>query len=150
MQQAQSTRTGIRTLPEVRDSLRAREIRLASFDSVILSGASAAAAAADLAATLEEMADAAPIKVASMQLRADSAAPGSLTTVAVRVTGTTDVAGLSAFLRAVEGGEAPLRVRELAVTQPDPAAPPNRVESLRIDALVEGLAQVIGKPVRRP
>ncbi|MEP6493402.1 MAG: GspMb/PilO family protein [bacterium] len=140
--QASAARTGVRLLPALRDSLRDREMRLAALDSVLLTGPSPSAAASDLASTLGDMADDAPLKISAMQLRADSAGPGSLTPVAVRVTGVTDIAGLAGFLRAIEGGEVPLLVRELAVSQPEPAAPSGRVESLRVDILVEGIARI--------
>jgi hypothetical protein len=149
-QQTTTSRTNARLLPARRDSLRAREARLAAIDSVMLSGPSASSAAADLAASLEEICDSSRFKVTAMQLRADSAATGSLVAVAVRVTGTTDVLGLAAFLHAVEGGDAPLIVREMAVTQPEPAAPAGKVESLRVDILVEAIARVIGPQSAKP
>src|SRR6185295_108730 len=91
-QQATSARKSVHALPELRDSLRVRSARLAALDAVMLSGVSSSAAAASLAAALGDIADAAPIKVAAMQLRADSAAPGTIAQVGVRVTGVTDVA----------------------------------------------------------
>ncbi|HEX3865445.1 MAG TPA: GspMb/PilO family protein [Gemmatimonadaceae bacterium] len=139
-----------RAVGTIRDSVRARSARLARYDSSMLSAGSASAASAALASSLADLADAAPIKVSSMQLRADSAAPGSIAPVAVRVTGTTDVKGLGEFLRAVEGGEVPLMVRELAVTQPEPNAPDNKIESLRVDILVEGLARITAATSARP
>jgi Type II secretion system (T2SS), protein M subtype b len=146
--QASSARAGVRALPLLRDSLRARQLRLSAIDSVLLSGASASAAAADLAATLDDMATESRLKITAMQLRADSAGPGALTTVAVRVNGATDVAGLAAFLRSVESGETPLVVRGVAVTQTEPMAQESRVEALRVDILVEGVARVT--PAKRP
>jgi hypothetical protein len=143
-QQAAAARIGVRMLPALRDSLRDRQIRLAALDSVLLSGSSASAAVAELASMLENMADAASVKVTAMQLRADSAASGLLAQVAVRVNGVADVAGLAAFLRAIEGSETPLIVRELAVTQSEPAAPDGKVEALRVDVLVEGIARITG------
>lgn len=150
-QQARATRTRVRMLPAMRDSLRGRQARLASLDSVLLVGASASAAAAALASMLEDLADAASVRVTAMQLRADSAASGSLTQVAVRVSGVTDVTGLASLLRTIEGGATPLLVRELAVTQPEPAAPNGKVEALRVDILVEGLARITSDRLgRRP
>lgn len=140
---ASSARASVRMLGVLRDSLRARSQALAVLDSAMLSGASAAAAAADLASTIDELATASRIKVASMQLRADSAAAGALTTVAVRVSGTTDVAGLAAFLRAVETNDTPLVVRELTVSQSEPAAPQSKPEALHVDVVVEGLARIL-------
>jgi hypothetical protein len=148
--QARAARAEVKWLPSRRDTLRARKARLAEFDSVMLSGVSSSAAAAQLASTLGDIADEAPLKVSAMQLRADSAQAGTIAPVAVRVTGTTDVAGLAGFLRAVETGTTPLLVREIAVTQPDPLAPDNKIENLRVDILVEGLARIlVARPERR-
>ncbi|HTE45998.1 MAG TPA: hypothetical protein VK636_12180, partial [Gemmatimonadaceae bacterium] len=72
-QQMEAARLGVRLLPALRDSLRARGIRLAALDSVLLSGISPSAAASELASTLGDMADEAPFKISAMQLRADSA-----------------------------------------------------------------------------
>ena len=140
--QASSARVKLQLLPVLRDSLAAREARMAVVDSSLLSGATASAAAAELARVLDELALDSKVKVNAMQLRGDSAAVGALSHVAVRVTGVADVVGLAAFLRAVEGDETPLVVRELAVTQPEPAAAENKVESLRIDVLVESVARI--------
>jgi type II secretion system (T2SS) protein M len=148
--QARAARAEVKWLPSRRDTLRSRKARLAEFDSVMLSGVSSSAAAAQLASALGDIADEAPLKVSAMQLRADSAHAGTIASVAVRVTGTTDVAGLAGFLRAVEAGRTPLLVREIAVTQPDPLAPDNKIENLRVDILVEGLARIlVARPERR-
>jgi hypothetical protein len=130
-------------LPAMRDSLRVRRERLAAIDSVVLNGSSTSAVVADLASSLDEIATDARLKVASMQLRADSAAPGSIARIAVRVSGTTDVTGLAAFLRAVETGDTPLVVRELSVSQSEPAAPESKAEALRVDVLVEAIARIL-------
>lgn len=137
-----SARANARMLSVLKDSLHARRDRLAAIDSAMLTGTSSAAAVATLASSLDEMAMRARVRVTAMQLRADSATAGSIARVAVRVTGTTDVAGLAAFLRAVEGSDAPLAVRELTVSQPEPAAPDSQPEALRIEVLVEGIARV--------
>jgi hypothetical protein len=149
--QARASRADESILPSQRDTLRARKARLAALDSAMLSGVSSSAAAAQLAATLGDIADEAPLKVSAMQLRADSAQVGTIAPVAVRVTGVTDVTGLAEFLKAVETGAMPLLVRELAVTQPDPMAPDTKIETLRVDILVEGLARILAtKPeIRR-
>ena len=147
-------RASARALPARRDSLQVGNARLSGFHSVMLSAPSAAAAAAELVSLLDDVADAAGLKVNAMQLRADSAGAGSLARVAVRVSGTADVAGLAAFLRAIEAGRAPLLVRELVVTQPDPLSAADAVEALGIDVLVETLAFIAGPttmgPGRRP
>jgi len=144
---ASSARANVRMLRTMRDSLSARKQRLAATDSAMLSGTSAAAAAADLASTLDEIATSSRVKIVSMQLRADSAAAGALTKVAVRVSGTTDVTGLAAFLRSVEANDSPLAVRELTVSQSDPAAPPGKPEALHVDVVVEALARILAARV---
>jgi hypothetical protein len=143
---ASSARASVKVLTVLRDSLRARHERLAAIDSTMLRGTSAAAAAADLASSLDDLATSSRLKVTAMQLRADSAAAGALTRVAVRVTATTDAVGLAAFLRAVEGNDMPLVVRELAVSQPEPAAPESKPEALRVDVLVESIARILAAP----
>jgi hypothetical protein len=143
MARASAARANVRMLSALRDSLRSRKAQLAAIDSTLLSGTSSAAAVADLAASLDEMATHARLKVTAMQLRADSALVGSIVRVAVRVTATSDVAGLAAFLRATEAGDTALAVRELFVSQPEPAAPDAKPEALRIDVLVEAIARIV-------
>ena len=135
-------RDGVRRLPSLRDSVRVRSARVAAIDSIMLSGITASAAAADLASSLEAMAEEAAVKVSAMQLHADSAVAGTLAHVGVRVTATADVYGLFALLRAIEGGQVLLVVRESGVTQPEPAAPSSQPESLRLELLVVGLARI--------
>lgn len=137
-------RAGARSMTMLRDSLRARQARLAAMDSAILTGPTPSAAAAQLASLLEDLADEAQVKVSAMQLHADSAATGALVQVGVRMTAVADVYGLLALLRAIEGGNPLLAVRELAVTQPEPAAPSSKPESLRLDVAVVALAKVQG------
>ncbi|MDB4878328.1 MAG: hypothetical protein JWM41_4774 [Gemmatimonadetes bacterium] len=137
-----TARRSARALPALRDSLRARRSRITLLDSTLISAASSSAAAAALASVVEDLADDAPIRVSALQLRADSVTRAGLATVTVRVTGVADVIGLAAFLRAVDGGEHHTSVRELAISQPDPAAPDSKPEMLRIDALIETVALI--------
>jgi hypothetical protein len=135
-------RAGRRALPTLRDSAREQQARIAAIDSAIVTAPTSSAAAALLASALEEMADEARVKVGAMQLVADSAAAGAVVQVGVRLTGVADVYGLLELLKAVEGGEALLAVRELAVSQSDPAAPSTKPEALRIDMMVVGMARI--------
>ena len=130
-------------LPALRDSLRSRRRELAAVDSTMFMETSSSAIVADLAAALDDIAASARFRVTAMQLRADSVAAGALARVAVRVTGTTDVAGLADFVRVVEGGSMPLVVREVTVSQPEPAAPDARAEVLRVEVLVETIARIV-------
>jgi len=142
-------RDGSRELPEIRDSLRARGTRMAALDSVLLRGASPASIAAELASVIEELAGANAIKVTAIQLRSDSVAIAGLASVAVRLSGITDVVGLLAFLRAVEGDATPLVVRELTILQPEPMAPESKPENLRIDVTVATIGEVRDTRVSR-
>ena len=135
-----TARNGRRMLPILRETLSARRARLAALDSGLLSGQSPSAAVADLTAALEQFMTDARIKVSALQISTDSASPVGVVHVRVRIAGTGDVIGLAAFLRAVEGGDTPLVVRELVVAQPDPAGADSRPEALRIEALIEGIA----------
>jgi hypothetical protein len=135
-----AARDGRRALPALRESLNVRHARLAALDSTLLSGQSSSAAAADLTALIEQIAADARVKVNALQIFADSALSGSVAHVRVRMTGVADVTGLATFLRAVEGGDTPLVVRELVVTQPDAMAPSSKPETLRIEVVIEGIA----------
>lgn len=133
---------GVRVLPAIRDSVRARQLRVSRLDSSGLSGESPAAIAAALSSNLEETADDNSLKVTTLQLQADSGTTLGLARVQVRLTGVTDVAGLAGFLRDVESGPALLVVRDLSVSQPEPAASDSKPEALRIDVLVAGLGVI--------
>ena len=133
-------RDGDQQLPVLRDTLRAWQNRLAGLDSDMLRGGSPPAAAAELASLLEAMADESRVKISTLQLRADSVSAAPISHVAVRISGIGDVSGLAGLLRAIEGGDTQLVVRELVVSQPEPAAPDTKPENLRIDLLVEGVS----------
>lgn len=135
-------RAGERLLPAMRDALRAQVVRMEALDSAILSGPTPSAAAARLASEVETLADESSVKIGAIQLQADSAEVGGLVHVGVRVTAVADVFGLLAFMRAIEGGEGLLVVRELVVVQPEPAAPASKPEALRVELAVIALARV--------
>ncbi len=98
-------------------------------------------AAAGLIRLLGEEADAAGVRITSNAVRADTMFEEAYAIIAARVIATTDVRGLAEWLHQLERGPMLLRVRELTVTQPDPAADDRMPESLNISALVEGLAR---------
>lgn len=138
---------GPRELGAARDSLAARRRRLAAIDSALPAAETASEAVARLASTLGDLADSCSVRVSAIQLRPDSATSSGITEVSARLNGVADVAGLASFLRAMAASENPLVVRELSVTAPEPSAPPSRVEALRFDVLVAGIAR-IGAPRR--
>lgn len=137
-----TARDGRRALPVLRESLRVRRARLATIDSSLLSNLSPSAAAADLTVAVEQFAADAGVKVTALQISSDSVPPGAVAHVRVRITAVADVIGLAVFLRAVEGAETPLVVRELIVGQPDPAGSDSKPETLRVEALIEGIAVI--------
>lgn len=131
-----------RTTPALRDSLRAKAARLAALDSSLLHAPSSYAAAAQLASVLDDIADESTVKVSAMQLRADSVRGNGVVHVFVRLSGVTDVIGLGDLMRAIDDGQTMLRLAELTITQAEPGAAPSQPEALRIDVVVEALAQI--------
>jgi hypothetical protein len=124
---------------------------LTQIDSVLLTGPTPAAIAADLASNLKDLADDTSVRVTGLQLRADSVAVAGLVRAEVRITGITDVTGLGEFLQEVEGGATPLVVRDLSVSQPDPVGGGTKAETLRVDMLVVGIGSIkTAKPDTRP
>lgn len=140
---------GATQLPHMHDSVRARRTRLDSLATRLFESNTVQEATAALAVHVSEYAAAAEVKVITLQLRADSAfAPDGFARIAVRLNGTSDVAGLAGLLASVEGDTILLAVRELTVSQPEPAAPDTKAEALRFELLVEGLA--LHSKVRAP
>lgn len=140
--------TDPRELQAARDTLAARAARLAATDSAIPRTVSASTAVAQLASTLEDLADSCSVRVVSIQLRPDSVSSAGFTEVSARVNGTADVTGLAALLRAIAESNSPLAVRELTVTAQEPTAPSSKAEALRFDVLVAGLSRTVAQ-VRR-
>jgi hypothetical protein len=133
---------GARSTAALVDSLRSRHLRLMSLDSGVVSAATVAEGGAALSSMIADIAENANVRVASLQIRGDTVAHTGFARVAVRLVGSSDVTGLAALMHDVEGGETLIAVRELSVAQSDPAAPPSRAESLRIELLAETLVRV--------
>jgi hypothetical protein len=130
----------------LRDTLRARRDRLALLDSGLVKGDTPSAAAATLASVISETAEEAGVKLGSVQVRPDSARAGTaVTLVAVRADAVGDIRGLTLLLAEIEAGVPLLRVRELSVSQPAPAAPDTQAEALRVELLIEGLARTTAR-----
>jgi hypothetical protein len=123
-----------------RDSLAARKRRLVALLALLAGGETPQMAGAGLASSVASAAEAAGVRVGTVQVRPDSAGRNVFTRVAVRADVTGDVRGVAAFLGALEQDATLLAVRELVVSQPEPAAPADRAEALRVELLVEGLA----------
>jgi hypothetical protein len=142
----------IAALPKLRDSLRARSARLNAIVPSLVAGDGPAASAAMLASLITDAANDAGTKLGALQPRVDSeprplgagrggvAAPRAFTRVSVHGDVTADVLGLTQFLAELEHGPVLLVVRELGITQPEPAAPSDRMETLHAEFAVVGLA----------
>ncbi len=132
---------GVRQLPPTRDSVAARRARLDSLAGRLFEAKTVQEAAAALAVYVSDAATGTEVKVNTLQLRADSAfAADGFARIAVRLNGTSDVSGLAGLLVTVEGDSLLLAVREMTVTQPEPAAPDSKPETLHFELLIEGLA----------
>lgn len=139
---AEAARAGaqIRAFPAAVDSLEARRERLEALAPALLDGESPAAAGATLASILSGAAAQASVRLGAVQVRPDSAGSRTFVRVSVRGDATGDMGGITRMLRALEEGPELLAVRELSITQPEPGAPPDRPEALRVEFAVEGLA----------
>jgi hypothetical protein len=119
---------------------RARD-QAAAADSVLLHGATPAAAAATLALLLSDRADSTGLGITSESVRADTGFIHGFARARVRLSATADVRGLTHFLASVEGSPRLLAVRDMTVSQSDPSAGDDRPESLRIEMVVEALVR---------
>lgn len=110
-------------------------------ERVLLPGATPAEAAASLAMLIDRYAEDARVRVSSTTAQADTLFMTAHPIISVRVFATTDVQGLVDLLPRIEGSEFLLGVRELTLTQPEPAAGDDVPGSLRIELVVEALAR---------
>jgi len=125
------------------DTVEARQRRLGELAPALLDGTTPAASGASLSAILSGAAARAGVRLNSVQLIPDSVAAGStFLRVALRADATGDVAGVARMLSLLEGGPELLAIRELSITQPDPAGP--GPEQLHAELTVEGLALAAG------
>lgn len=126
----------------VAESLAARTARLTATAPGLITGDSPAAAAATLAGLVSGAAAVAGVRLTAVQVLADTVGSRELPVVRVRAEAVGDVTGLGKMLAALEGGPTLLRVRALALSQAEPAAPPEQVEALRVRLVVEGLSLI--------
>lgn len=136
---AHSDIDGHRSVVALRASLRGR---LDSLSGAYLHATSAAEAGAALATLVSDLGDDCGIHVTSASVRPDSIKKTAFTRIAVRISATGDVEGLSDYLRSIESADHLLAVRELSVSQTEPSAPDSRAEALRFEVLVEGLVRI--------
>ena len=127
----------------IADSLRARGARFVALAPELLPGHGLPAATAALSTVVSSAATASGLTLGTIQLLppADTGRQRVFARVRVHADVTGDITELMTFVSALEGGPTRLTVSELTITQPEPAAAPNRAEALHADFTVEGLAQ---------
>ena len=133
-------RAAVAALPELRDSLVARNGRYVALAPIIVSGDTPGTAAASLASLVSGTVAAAGLQMGAIQARVDTTRSAMFGRPTVRGDARGDVRGLVRFLEDIEQHPTLMSVRQLSVSQPEPGAPPDRPEALRIEFVIEGLA----------
>jgi hypothetical protein len=123
----------------LQDSLSPRRKRFIALAPMLLRGHTTAMGGASLAALISTASTASSTRLGPVRVEPDTAARGVFTRVRVRAELTGDVRGVAAFLQEIERGVPLLAVRELQISQLEPAAAPDRAEALRAAMTVEGL-----------
>ncbi len=143
----------VERLPGLRDSLRARSGRLVATAPLILRGDTPAEATAALTSLIEDAASDAGVELAAVQpqvpedlTQASSHAVArqsrhAFIPVVVHAELTGDVVALTQFLADLEHGPTVFSLRELVVSQSEPAAPSTRMETLHAGITLAGLAR---------
>lgn len=124
----------------LRDTLASRNARYIALAERIVPGDGASSAASELATLVSASATEADLSVGTVRILTDTSGSSPFVRVSVRGDLVGDLDGLTLFLADVERGPLLLAVRELTITQPEPAAPDNRPEILRVQFLIEGIA----------
>jgi hypothetical protein len=138
-QEAERARVSVAHRRSTHDSLMARKGRFLALAPLLVAGASSAMGSASLASLISTTAMASNVRLGPLQVSVDTVARGVFTRVSARGEITGDVRGLGAFLSTLERGPTLLAVREIAISQLEPAATPERAEALRVTLTVEGL-----------
>ena len=132
------TRAEMTMLPELRDSAAVLSQALVALASQVLSGSTAAEAAADLSGRLNLAAARAPARVERISPLPDSSSAGRLGRVRVQIVLETDVRGLVAVLRSIGVGEEVLKLEVLRVEAPQPTPAIRGPEILKVELTVSG------------
>jgi len=132
------TRDEMAALPTLRDSAAVLSQALVALAPQLLSGSTAAEAAADLSGRMNLAAARAPAKVDRLDPLPDSTSDGGLGRVRVHAALETDIRGLVALIRAIDTGDEVLKLDELRVEAPEPGAPVRGPEILKVEVTVSG------------
>jgi hypothetical protein len=149
LQEAARAQTTIARGRLTRDSLAARQQRFIALAPLLLRGETPAMGGATLASLIATAATAASVRLGPVQVRSDTMGRGVFSRVGVRAEVTGDVRGIGAFLSALESGSTLLAVRELTISQLEPAASLERAEALHVQLAVEAL-MLTPRPARTP
>lgn len=121
------------------DSLAARNDRFLALAPALIGGKSPAAAGATLAGIVSGAAATAGVRLGAVQIRPDTASSNTFTRISVRADATGDIEGVTKMLATLERGPTLLAIHSLSIDQSEPAAASDRMESLRVSIVVEGL-----------
>lgn len=140
----------IRDLAEARRSLaRQDEIRrlaasqrdaVRSREHWLFAGQGRALSDAALARRIQQAADDAGAELMAIQSLKSDRLAGGLDALRARVSVAGDFDAVIYFLAAIENGPERIAVREMLLAQPEISIPPARVETIRAEFVVEGLA----------
>ena len=139
IQEEARMRLTIARAPLTRDSLAARQRRFIALAPLLLRGETPAMGSAVLASLVSTAATAASVRLGPLQVHSDTAARGVFSRIGVRAEVTGDVRGVGAFLSILERGPTLVAVRELTISQLEPAAAPDRAEVLHVTVGAEAL-----------
>jgi len=132
------TREEMASVPKLRDSAAVLSQALVALAPHILSGSTSAEAGADLSGRMNLAASRAPAKVERMDPLPDSSGDGRLGRVRVHAALETDVRGLVALIRAIDGGDDVLKLDELRVEALEPGTVQRGPEILKVEVTVTG------------
>jgi hypothetical protein len=139
VQEAARVRATLARAHVTRDSLAARQRRFIALAPVLLRGETPAMGGAVLASLISTAATAASVRLGPVQVHADTVVRGVFSRVGAHAEITGDVHGVGAFLSILERGPTLLAVRELTISQLEPAAAPDRAEALHVALAVDAL-----------
>jgi hypothetical protein len=127
-------------LPEALDSLENRARRLEDLAPALLPGRTRTAAGSALGGLLSAAAVESHLQVGSTRILLDSIANRTFARVRVQLDGEGSLEAAVEFLRRLEESQHLLAVRRLSVSQNPPGGALDRVDVLKIEMIIEGLA----------
>lgn len=134
------TEAAVRTLEEKLDSLEARKGRFLQLAPLLLDAESPATAAEALRVLVSGAAERAGVRVVKLHASVDTTNDTLLRRVWVSAELEGDIRGVANMISTLEHGPALLAIRELTITQPDPAGSSDQPERLGVWLRIAGLA----------